>query len=110
MQTCASGKLGAFFFLPGLGKEDEEKACWFAQEKFEKAEQEAICPQNVAEFPWCTFPVFFRAILTSHAGFGRIITLPFTLVGALCREGSVCWSVQKRMEREWEPFGLRNCH
>lgn len=33
------GSWATFFFLPELGKEDEENACCFGQGRFEKAEQ-----------------------------------------------------------------------
>lgn len=39
MQTCSTQKLGNIFLAPGLGKEGEQNACCFAQEKFEKADQ-----------------------------------------------------------------------
>ena len=98
-------------FLPsGLGKQGEEDACCSAQERFEKADQYVICPQDVTEFPWCMFPIFL-ALPSSRASSGRIVTLPLTLVGAPCREGNVCSNGQKRVEKEeWESLGLRGGH
>jgi len=56
------------------------------------------------------FPIF-RALPSSRARFDRIIVIPATLVGTLCREGSVCSNGQKGVEnKECESLDLRDGH
>lgn len=99
------GEIGQHFLPPGLGKKMRWKCLLFCPRKVWEGRPVSNLSPGCDRVPLVHVACLLQSTRSSCASFGRIITLPLTLVEALCRERSVCSNSQMRVEnKKWEPL------